>query len=235
MTIYLYVKTHNKTGLKYLGKTQKDDPHKYSGSGKYWLRHLNEHGYNYSTAILLSTNDEKELKETGLFFSKLFNVVKSNEWANLIVENGDGIDSDTARKIAVERVENKTHPFLKENRSPNMDKNFSDTKGKTYEEIYGLDLAEKLKENRSDSNKSRWDDENFRKKVSEKISKTRKEKFSKGELSVYNKGKTNTNPEFKMKVERLRNDFISSGLSRKEYAEKHKINYNTLKKYLKGL
>jgi hypothetical protein len=40
MTIYLYVKTHNNTGMKYLGKTTKPDPHKYPGSGKRWTRHL---------------------------------------------------------------------------------------------------------------------------------------------------------------------------------------------------
>jgi len=33
MTIYLYKKTHNQTGFKYLGKTNSKDPHKYKGSG----------------------------------------------------------------------------------------------------------------------------------------------------------------------------------------------------------
>ena len=37
--IYLYKKTHNKTGLKYLGKTISKDPYTYSGSGVYWTRH----------------------------------------------------------------------------------------------------------------------------------------------------------------------------------------------------
>ena len=35
---YLYVKQHNKTGLKYFGKTTKKDPLKYKGSGLYWKR-----------------------------------------------------------------------------------------------------------------------------------------------------------------------------------------------------
>jgi hypothetical protein len=34
MTIYLYKKTHNITGLKYLGKTAQSNPYKYPGSGK---------------------------------------------------------------------------------------------------------------------------------------------------------------------------------------------------------
>lgn len=90
MSIYLYVKTHNKTGLKYLGKTVSKDPHKYTGSGKYWKLHLEKHGYDYNTEILLETNDKQELKETGLFFSKLWNIVNSDEWANLKPEEGDG-------------------------------------------------------------------------------------------------------------------------------------------------
>lgn len=40
MTIYLYLKTHNKTGLKYLGKTVSVDPHLYQGSGTIWRRHI---------------------------------------------------------------------------------------------------------------------------------------------------------------------------------------------------
>jgi hypothetical protein len=88
--IYLYVKTHNKTVLKYLGKTNSKDPHKYPGSGLYWTKHLKVHGIDYTTEILLATEDKEELKETGLFFSKLFNIVKSKEWANIMEEYGQG-------------------------------------------------------------------------------------------------------------------------------------------------
>ena len=70
--IYLYIKTHNKTGLKYLGKTSRNDPYKYQGSGVYWQRHLQKHGYDVTTKILLATNDKQEIKETGIFFSKIF-------------------------------------------------------------------------------------------------------------------------------------------------------------------
>lgn len=86
---YLYIKTHNKTGLKYLGKTEQN-PYKYPGSGKRWKRHLKKHGKDITTRLLLETDNEKELKETGLFFSKLWNVVESNEWANCKPEEGDG-------------------------------------------------------------------------------------------------------------------------------------------------
>lgn len=92
--IYLYVKTHNKTGLKYLGKTVKSDPHKYRGSGRRWRAHLRKHGENdYTTEILLATENEQELRETGIFFSKLWNIVESDEWANYMIECGDGGDT----------------------------------------------------------------------------------------------------------------------------------------------
>lgn len=92
MTIYLYVKTHTTTGLKYLGKTKEKDPHKYPGSGLRWANHLKVHGKTYTTQILLATESVEELKETGLFFSKLWNVEKSKDWANMRPETGDGGD-----------------------------------------------------------------------------------------------------------------------------------------------
>lgn len=90
MTIYRYVKTHNITGLKYLGKTSRADPHAYPGSGIYWLRHLKKYGKDYSTIILKECHSSSEIKEWGLYYSNLWNVVKSNEWANLIKEEGSG-------------------------------------------------------------------------------------------------------------------------------------------------
>ena len=47
---YLYLKTHNKTGLKYLGYT-KNDPMKYKGSGKYWSNHIKIHGNDVLSLI----------------------------------------------------------------------------------------------------------------------------------------------------------------------------------------
>ena len=91
MTIYkLYVKTHNKTGLKYLGQSSAKDPHKYTGSGKYWKLHLIKHGIDYTTSILLETELKDEIKIQGLYYSKLWNIVDSDEWANLKEEQGDG-------------------------------------------------------------------------------------------------------------------------------------------------
>lgn len=90
MPIYLYVKTHNKTGLKYLGKTISIDPHLYQGSGTVWKRHIKKHGYDVTTEILLETTNPSEIKETGIYYSNLWNIVESKEFANIIPEMGDG-------------------------------------------------------------------------------------------------------------------------------------------------
>jgi hypothetical protein len=89
--MYLYVKTHA-TGLKYLGKTIRD-PYKYKGSGTHWLRHLRKYGEEHTTEILLETDDKELLKEKALYYSNLYNVVESKEWANIVPEQGDGGDT----------------------------------------------------------------------------------------------------------------------------------------------
>ena len=90
MTIYLYKKTHLDTGLKYLGITIAKDPYTYPGSGVYWTCHLEVHGNNVETEILRECETEEELKAWGQYYSKLWNVVESKEWANLIEEAGSG-------------------------------------------------------------------------------------------------------------------------------------------------
>ncbi len=112
MTIYLYVKTHRKTGLKYLGKTESKDPHKYHGSGKYWSSHIKTHGYDVTTEILRECQSNEEVREWGLYYSELWQVVESDNWANLKEEAGDGCTSEQAREIAINRVKDGTNPLL---------------------------------------------------------------------------------------------------------------------------
>lgn len=85
--IYLYIKTHNETGLKYFGKTIQD-PFKYKGSGKYWMRHLKVYGNNATTEIVGCFEDIEECREAALKFSRVNDIVNSKEWANLCEENG---------------------------------------------------------------------------------------------------------------------------------------------------
>lgn len=84
---YLYIKTHNITGLKYFGKTTKD-PYQYRGSGKRWLAHLKKHGNDVSTEVLGYYVSESECLCAAMTFSKENNIVESVKWANMIDENG---------------------------------------------------------------------------------------------------------------------------------------------------
>jgi len=89
--IYLYHKI-SPLGLNYLGKTVKD-PYKYKGSGKRWKLHLRKHNIiakDIKTIILFESYDVKEIRERGLYYSNLYNIVDSRTWANLIPESGDG-------------------------------------------------------------------------------------------------------------------------------------------------
>lgn len=108
--ITLYVKIHKDTGLKYLGKTEKD-PYTYQGSGLYWKRHIEKYGNNIETEIIFQSENLEEIKEKGLYYSKLWNIVESDEWANLIEENGSG--GDTSKYHDYEEISRKTKGISK--------------------------------------------------------------------------------------------------------------------------
>lgn len=97
----LYIKCHNVTGVKYFGQTTKD-PYEYPGSGKYWKSHIKKHGNDVSTKWSLKFTDPDDIREFAEFFSEFYNIVESNEWANLMAENGhDG--SPVGRKLSKPR------------------------------------------------------------------------------------------------------------------------------------
>lgn len=91
-TIYLYLKTHNVTGLKYLGKTVQN-PFEYKGSGLVWIRHLKKYGDDVTTEILFETTDMEEFKKVSLEYSKKWDIVDSKQFTNLIPEYGTGGDT----------------------------------------------------------------------------------------------------------------------------------------------
>jgi hypothetical protein len=85
---YLYIKQCNVTGLKYFGKTVSKDPVKYKGSGKHWTRHIEKYDNNVSTIWYQLFIDKDELVKYATMFSVNNNIVESNDWANLKIEDG---------------------------------------------------------------------------------------------------------------------------------------------------
>jgi hypothetical protein len=120
MIIYLYKKTHNQTGLKYLGKTTSPDPHKYTGSGRKWKPHIKKHGYDVTTEILKECQSKEEVKCWGKYYSDLWDVVNSKDWANLKPEEGDGgptvfgEDHPSKRPEVVEKIKSSWTPEKRE-------------------------------------------------------------------------------------------------------------------------
>lgn len=113
----LYKKTHLITGMKYLGYTELADVIVYNGSGVKWGKHLEEHGdENVLTEVLLVTYSYDQLKAVGRYYSKLWNIVKSEEWANLRPETGKGGDT-VSDKMWITDGNNERY-ILKENEIP---------------------------------------------------------------------------------------------------------------------
>jgi hypothetical protein len=74
--------------LKYFGRTIRDNPISYRGSGAKWANHLNKHNIKKPKTLEVYTFDSQE-KATlfALNFSAENDIVSSQDWANLIVEN----------------------------------------------------------------------------------------------------------------------------------------------------
>lgn len=146
---YIYVKQSPK-GLLYLGKTVQD-PYKYEGSGLRWKRHLSSHDLknkDLQTWILHETFNEEEVKQLGLYYSNLFNVVKSDSWANMKEEMGDGgfgskethpwfgrkKTEEHKKKLSVSSKGNKANLGKKHSEETKLKMRLAQ-KGKTYEKI----------------------------------------------------------------------------------------------------
>ncbi len=93
---WLYIKEHKITKLKYFGKTVRDDPVSYIGSGTYWLNHLKKHGNNVDTIWMTLFTDKDELISFAVKFSQENDILNATDekgnkiWANLMIETGIG-------------------------------------------------------------------------------------------------------------------------------------------------
>lgn len=109
---YLMIKQHQITGKKYLCKTAKYDPYVYKGSGKYWLKHIKKYGLDKVDTIWCELFDDIDnLVEFALFVSEEFDIINSNQWANLRFENGlDGAPKGSRGNIGeINGMFNKCH------------------------------------------------------------------------------------------------------------------------------
>lgn len=227
MIIYLYIKQHNITGLKYLGKTTAKNPHTYPGSGTYWRSHLNVHGYNYTTEILRECNSKEEVKEWGSYYSKLWDVVKSPDWANLKPEEGDG----GGLKGEMNPRYGKPGTFLGRKHSDVTKKKMSRKKaGKTYEEIYGESSAY-MKQVRAEKSRNRYVKESTRKLLSSIHKGKIVSEESKKKMSKAHKGKQCgcNNPRAKTIniTDPFGNHYVVKG-ELKKFCKEHKLGYSTV-------
>jgi hypothetical protein len=107
--VTLYIATHNKTGLNYFGKTtiyftQEELQKYYHGSGKEWNQHLKEFGDDVTMEIYGIYNLD-DIENKALTFSLINDIVESDLWANMILENGLGGGSVVGRKHSKESIE----------------------------------------------------------------------------------------------------------------------------------
>lgn len=85
----LLVMSHNATGLKYFCKTSDlRNVYNYKGSGLYWTRHLAKHGKDITVGVMGFYTDYQRCRNAALKFSQENDIVNSDAWANLVLENG---------------------------------------------------------------------------------------------------------------------------------------------------
>lgn len=172
----IYVK-QSPFGLFYLGKTEQDIA-KYHGSGKKWLLHLKAHNVKreeIKTWILHETTDFQDLQKIGRYYSKLFNVKESDQWANLMDEEGTGGTvkrSKESLKALSDKIKNyiTIHKDLEQKRVPKEKIDYY------YNQGWEKGISKKTKDILSAIRKNKPKSEDLKKKLSESTKGRKKEK-----------------------------------------------------------
>jgi hypothetical protein len=165
----LYCKQCSHCELKYYGKSVKKNLERYKGSGKRWVRHLKKHN---ATSIHIWNSDwfyDDSIIEVAMKFSIDNNIIESNEWANLSIENG--IDGGIPTKKSIEKMlKTRDDPLWKETIGKETKEKMSKTKSDpVWKETVGKKQTEKILKTKSDP---LWQ-ETIGKKSKEKMSKTK--------------------------------------------------------------
>jgi hypothetical protein len=105
----LMIKTHNITKLKYLCYTRSEGKiyEDYKGSGKLWKKHLKKYGENITTELIFESSDFEKFKKFAIQKSIEFDIVNSDQWANLKIEEGDGGDTVSNKRWITNGIKDK--------------------------------------------------------------------------------------------------------------------------------
>ena len=196
----LLIKRHNKTGKKYFHKTTRLNLiETYTGSGKLWEKHLKKHGNDWSNIWISEVFYNKDdLVEFAEFVSEELDIVKSDEWANLIPENG--LDGGSRTEYYTEDIRKKMSEskkeFLKNNPNPHIGlKRSEETKRRIGEKSIGRQStlgwipSEETRRKISESNKGKKLSLETRNRMSESKKGSTLSEETKNKLREINKGK----------------------------------------------
>ena len=207
---------------------------KYMGSSKYLKNDVVKYGIeNFSKKILKIFNNKEEAIDYEIMLHNKFEVHKNVMFYNKCKASKFGYKC--------------TGDILK---------------GKSYEELYGHEYSNKLKKDRSNAMKIIASNRDYRGEKNPNYGNSWTEQM-KNDMSVKKSGSKNpiynkiiiNNGEIEKRISKeepipngyvvgrvlkkdfshIIEDYIKSGLSRKEYSIKTGINYNTLKRYLRGI
>lgn len=202
---FLYIKQHSITGKLYFGKTIKHDPIKYPGSGIHWKRHINKHGKDkVETLWYCLFLDEETCKDFAILCSIQWDIVNSDNWLNLIPEDGliggairTGIKQsiETRKKISEshmgKRLSNETKQKISINIKRWNDKNpesLQAAKLKAAKSRLGFKHSEESKQKMSYSTLGQFCSEETRQKMKESHKGKLHTEDTKKKLSLINTG-----------------------------------------------
>jgi hypothetical protein len=211
----LYYKQCSHCELKYYGKSTLQNVENYKGSGIRWVRHLKKHN---STAIHVWNSEwfyDDSIIQVAMKFSIKNNIVESDEWANLVIENG--VDGGYLGEKAIEKMlKTRDDPLWKETIGKETKEKMSKTKSDpVWKETVGKKSYEKMSKTKSDPV---WQ-ETVGKKSKEKELKTKADpvwKKTVGKKSNEKISKTKLDPvwketvgkETKEKIKKIKSDPI---------------------------
>lgn len=238
--VTLYIATHNKTGLKYFGKTtkwftQESLQKNYHGSGKYWNEHIKKHGKDVTMSIYqicsLNESDEDYVVPIALSFSEENDIVEDKEnWANLIPEDGlsgvvkgNKLSEETKAKIGLSKLnltdESKARISKSAKNRPEVS---NQTRDKMSASKFGVSLSEETKAKMSESSKGKPKSDEHKANISKAKSGESHHMFAK-QLTAEHKTKISESLKGREKSEETRAK-LSSSQKGKSLTEEHKAN-----------